>query len=243
MSVCALCEQPVIDGQHNYIKLICPANHIFHLKCGIVSTSRVYSNDSCECRLCSVENENNEIVEPIVEPNIPSYQDANRLFDNKMDIVENKMMMNTKNNIERKMDAADAKKIKEYVKHGLKMKKFDARMRKFCRKKVKEFQSEVADLTRLYNMIYRKYYKIILDSAEIKEFQSCYRSWSYKHRRFIEIVEKYRSADFDTGEFNFLRTLGYKNVYTFFHSRVNLFVWYTLRDLKGLWDIKNINKS
>lgn len=243
MSICALCEQPVIDGQHNYMKLLCPGNHIFHLRCGIVGTSRIYSQESCECRLCSAENYyNNVIVEPPVEENVPSYQEANRLLDNKMDVVENKITQKTKDNLDRKMDAADAKKIKEYVKHGLKMKKLDARMRKFCRKKVKEFQLEVADLTRLYNIIYRKYYKAIIDSDEVKEFQSHYRSWLYKHKRFTEIAEKYRSADFDSGEFNFLRTLGYKNVFTFFHSRVNLFVWYTLRDLKGLWDIKNINK-
>jgi hypothetical protein len=184
----------------------------------------------------------NEIVQPIVEQNVPSYQEANVLLENKTEVVQNQIMKLTKDNLDRKMDADDAKKIKEYVKHGLKMKKLDRKMRKLCRKKVKEFQLEVTDLTRLYNMTYRKYFKMIMDSGEIKEFQSNYRSWCYKHRRFIAIAEKYRSTDFDSGEYNFLRTLGYKNVFTFFHSKVNLFVWYALRDINGLWDIKNINK-
>jgi len=240
MSICALCEQPIIDGQHNYIKLVCPANHIFHLKCGIVSINRIYSDAPCECRICSFNSTENDIVTAPVDDGVPSFQDANRLLDDKATIVENKIMKETRDSVEREMDAADARKIKEFVKHGLKVKRIETKMRKYYRQKIKDFKAEVEDLTRLSNTIFRKYYNEIMESDEVKEFQSSYRSWRYKHRRFNELVRKY-NTHLDGTEFNFLRTLGYKNMYTFFHSRVNLHIWYALRNsnLDILYNIKN----
>lgn len=243
MSICALCEQPIIDGQHNLIKLVCPANHIFHLKCGFASIQRIYSSDPCECRICELNSNENNIVVPTAEPidyGVPSYQDAIRLLDDKATIIENKHIKEIRNNVEREMDVVDARKIKEYVKHGLKVKRIENKMRKYYRQKIKDFKSEVEDLTRLYNNIFRKYYNEIVESNEVKEFQSSYRSWCYKHRRFNELVRKYHTQ-LDGTEYNFLRTLGYKNIYTFFHSRVSLHIWYALRNsnLDVLNNIKN----
>lgn len=187
---CNLCEGSIDTSIHGFLQL--PCKHIFHLRCGLASCDRIYSNnDAPQCKVClSVSIKENTIIPPtnlMNIDNIISLEEAYR-------ISETKYAINKTKKIDEKIKELKPEDI-QFWRDYIELSKEEFRLYKARSAKAwkigKEFKADVSHLTALYNKSFRKYYKQILESEEYTNYKVIISKGKKFMRQFDRYFDEY----------------------------------------------------